>query len=378
MPSDRTVVIERFRDEIGDWRLCVLTPFGGRVHAAWAMALSARLRDERGLDPDAIWSDDGVILHLPDADEPPPSELAMLDPDELEELVTAELGNTALFGSRFREAAARSLLIPRRMPDRRTPLWQQRLKAQGLLQVARHFGQFPVVLETYRECLQDWLDLPALKNLLERLERREVALVDVETPAASPFAQSLLFDYIATYMYEGDAPRAEQRAAALALDRDLLRELLGAEELRELIDPDALASVEEDLQLLRPDPPRCRRRPAARRAAHARRPLRRGAAGAGRARVGRAAPGRAARERAARGEGQAGGRAALDRRAVTPACTATRSAWCPRRASRSGSWKPVEARSRSCCAATRAPMARSRPRRSWSATGFPSRPPSRP
>ena len=280
VPSDRTVVIERFRDEIGDWRLCVLTPFGGRVHAAWAMALSARLRDERGLDPDAIWSDDGVILHLPDADEPPPSELAMLDPDELEELVTAELGNTALFGSRFREAAARSLLIPRRMPDRRTPLWQQRLKAQGLLQVARHFGEFPVVLETYRECLQDWLDLPALKNLLERLERREVALVDVETPTASPFAQSLLFDYIATYMYEGDAPRAEQRAAALALDRDLLRELLGAEELRELIDPDALASVEEDLQLLRPDPPRCRRRPAARRAADARRPLRRGAAGA--------------------------------------------------------------------------------------------------
>ena len=142
------------------------------------------------------------------------------------------------------------------MPDRRTPLWQQRLKAQGLLQVARRYGEFPVVLETYRECLQDWLDLPALKTLLERLERREVALVEVDTPTASPFAQSLLFDYIATYMYEGDAPRAEQRAAALALDRDLLRELLGAEELRELIDPDALASVEEDLQRLRPDAPR--------------------------------------------------------------------------------------------------------------------------
>ena len=251
VPSDRTIVIERFRDEIGDWRLCVLTPFGGRVHAAWAMAVSARLRDERDLDADAIWSDDGVILHLPDADDPPPSDLAMLDPDELEDLVTAELGNTALFGSRFREAAARSLLIPRRMPNQRTPLWQQRLKAQGLLQVARRFGEFPV-LETYRECLQDWLDLPALKTLLERLERREVALVEVETPTASPFAQSLLFDYIATYMYEGDTPRAEQRAAALALDRDLLRELLGAEELRELIDPDALASVEEDLQRLNP------------------------------------------------------------------------------------------------------------------------------
>jgi ATP-dependent Lhr-like helicase len=252
VPSDRTIVVERFRDEIGDWRLCVLTPFGGRVHAAWAMAISARMRDERGLDPDAIWSDDGVILHLPDADEAPGAELAMLAPDEVEELVTGELSSTALFGSRFREAAGRALLIPRRSPGRRTPLWQQRLKAQGLLQVARRYGEFPVVLETFRECLKDYLDLPALVTLLERLDRREIALVEADTPVASPFAQSLLFDYIASYMYEGDTPRAEQRAAALALDRDLLRELLGAEELRELIDPDALASVEEDLQRLRP------------------------------------------------------------------------------------------------------------------------------
>ncbi len=250
VPSDRTVVVERFRDEIGDWRLCVLTPFGGRVHAAWAMAISARLRDERGLDPDAIWSDDGVILHLPDADQPPPADVAMLSADEVEDLITAELGSTALFGSRFREAAARSLLIPRRSPDRRMPLWQQRLRAQGLLQIARRYGEFPVILETYREVLSDWLDLGALKRLLTRLESREVSLVEVDTPNASPFAQSLLFDYIATYMYEGDVPRAEQRAAALALDRDLLRELLGAEELRELIDPEALASVEEDLQHL--------------------------------------------------------------------------------------------------------------------------------
>ena len=250
VPSDRTVVVERFRDEIGDWRLCVLTPFGGRIHAAWALAISARLRDERGLDPDAIWSDDGVILHLPDADQPPPADVAMLSADEVEDLITAELGSTALFGSRFREAAARSLLIPRRSPDRRMPLWQQRLRAQGLLQIARRYGEFPVILETYREILSDWLDLPALKRLLARLESREVSLVEVDTPNASPFAQSLLFDYIATYMYEGDVPRAEQRAAALALDRDLLRELLGTEELRELIDPDALASVEEDLQHL--------------------------------------------------------------------------------------------------------------------------------
>ncbi|MGB2712321.1 MAG: DEAD/DEAH box helicase, partial [Conexibacter sp.] len=252
IPSDRTIVIERFKDEIGDWRLCVLTPFGGRVHAAWAMAITARLRDERGLDPDAIWSDDGVILHLPDADEAPPPDVALFDPEQVEDLVTAELGNTALFGSRFREASARSLLIPRRSPGKRQPLWQQRLKAQGLLQVARRYGEFPVVLETYRECLRDYLDLPALKKILTALERREIAVVEADTAMASPFAQSLLFDYIASYMYEGDTPRAEQRAAALALDRELLSELLGAEELRELIDSDALASVEESLQRLSP------------------------------------------------------------------------------------------------------------------------------
>ena len=165
IPSDRTVVIERFKDEIGDWRLCVLTPFGGRVHAAWAMAITARLRDERGLDPDAIWSDDGMILHLPDADAPPDPESVLFDPAEVEELVTEELGNTALFGSRFREASARALLIPRQNPGKRQPLWQQRLKAQGLLQVARKHGEFPIVLETYRECLKDYLDLPALEEI---------------------------------------------------------------------------------------------------------------------------------------------------------------------------------------------------------------------
>ena len=250
VPSDRTIVVERFRDEIGDWRLCVLTPFGSRLHAAWGMAISARIRREQGLDPDALWSDDGVILHFPDADEPPPADVALIDPAELEELVTSELGGTALFGSRFREAAARALLIPGRGPDRRTPLWQQRLKAQGLLQVARRYPEFPIVLETYREVLSDWLDLPALTSVLERLERREIALVEADTALASPFAQSLLFDYIATYMYESDAPRAERRAAALALDRELLRELLGADELRELIDPQALADVEAQLQYL--------------------------------------------------------------------------------------------------------------------------------
>jgi ATP-dependent helicase Lhr and Lhr-like helicase len=248
VPSDRTVVIERFRDEIGDWRLCVLSPHGGRVHAAWALALSARIRDQFGLEADAIWSDDGIIVHLPDADEPPSAELVLVQPDEIEELVVRELSGSALFGARFRENAARALLLPRARPGKRTPLWQQRLKAQSLLEVAKRYGQFPIVLETYRECLRDVFDLPGLEALLRGLHTRELSLVEVETQRASPFASSLLFDYVATYMYEGDTPNAERRAAALSLDRELLRELLGQEELRELIDPGALEEVEADLQ----------------------------------------------------------------------------------------------------------------------------------
>jgi ATP-dependent Lhr-like helicase len=247
-------VPERFRDEIGDWRLCVLSPYGGRVHAAWGLAISARIRERFGLEADTLWSDDGIVLHLPDldADEaealPSAAELVLIEPDEVEQAVTAELGGSALFGARFRENAARALLIPRAYPGRRTPLWQQRLKAQNLLEVARRYDDFPIVLETYRECLRDVLDLPGLQELLRGLSTREVSLVEVETQTASPFASSLLFDYVATYMYEGDTPSAEGRAAALSLDRDLLRELLGQEELRELIDPAALARVEDDLQ----------------------------------------------------------------------------------------------------------------------------------
>ncbi len=250
VPSDRAIVIERFRDEIGDWRLCVLSPFGGRVHSAWALALSARIREQLGLESDAIWSDDGIIVHLPDAEEPPGAELVLIDPDEVEDRVVAELSASALFGARFRENAGRALLIPRARPGKRTPLWQQRLKSQSLLEVAKKYGEFPIVLETYRECLRDVLDVPGLVELLTMLHRREISLIEVETPTASPFASSLLFDYVATYMYEGDTPNAERRAAALSLDRDLLRELLGQEELRDLIDPAALTQVEDDLQFL--------------------------------------------------------------------------------------------------------------------------------
>jgi ATP-dependent Lhr-like helicase len=248
LPSDRAIVVERFRDEIGDWRVCILSPFGARVHAPWALALAARLRESLGLEVNFIWSDDGVALHLPDADAPPALAELLVGPEELEDLVVGELGGAALFGARFRENAARALLIPRRRPGQRTPLWQQRLKAQGLLQVARRYPDFPVVLETYREVLQDVFDLPALRELLGALQQRRIDLVEVETPSASPFASSLLFDYVATYMYEDDTPLAERRAQALALDRDLLRELLGQEELRDLIDPDALDQVERELR----------------------------------------------------------------------------------------------------------------------------------
>ena len=256
VPSDTAIVVERFRDEIGDWRLCVLSPYGGRVHAAWGLALSAQIRDELELEADAIWSDDGIIVHLPDAEDldlARLTELVLIDPLQVEDLVVSELSGSALFGARFRENAGRALLIPRAYPGRRTPLWQQRLKSQSLLEVAARYGEFPIVLETFRECLRDVFDLPALVRVLTRLQRREISLVEVETAVASPMASSLLFDYVATYMYEGDTPNAERRAAALSLDRDLLRELLGQEELRDLIDAGALAAVEADLQWVSDD-----------------------------------------------------------------------------------------------------------------------------
>ncbi len=248
LPTDRTVVVERFRDEIGDWRLCVLTPFGGRVHAPWALALAARLRSEHGVETQALWSDDGIIVHLPDADDPPSGDVAAIEPDLIEGLVVGELAASALYGARFRENAARALLIPRRRPGQRTPLWQQRLKAQSLQVATERYGSFPIVLETYRECLQDVFDLSGLTAILRGLATRAISLVEVETPHGSPFASSLLFDYVQQYMYEGDTPPAERRAQALSLDRDLLRELLGQEELRDLLDADAIAQVEQELR----------------------------------------------------------------------------------------------------------------------------------
>jgi ATP-dependent helicase Lhr and Lhr-like helicase len=260
LPTDRRIVVQRFRDELGDWRLVVLTPFGGRIHAPWTLAIEQRLRERLGLEAQTIWSDDGIAVRLPEGEGDGGSARlaeieALLFPaaDEVEDLVVETVGGSALFASRFRENAGRALLLPRRRPGTRTPLWQQRQRSADLLAVASRYGSFPILVETYRECLSDVFDLDALRDVLGAVERREIAVHAVETTRASPFAASLLFDYVAAYMYEGDAPLAERRAGALALDRDLLRELLGQEELRELLDAEALADLELSLQALTED-----------------------------------------------------------------------------------------------------------------------------
>ncbi len=282
LPTDRRIMVERFRDELGDWRLVVLTPFGGRVHAPWCLAIEARLEERFGFGIQTIWSDDGMAIRLPEGElfgrrdgsrdgadglaggdgfaggdglDRGGSLLDLLFPsaEEVEDLVVGRLASSAMFAARFRENAARALLLPRRRPGSRTPLWQQRQRSASLLAVASRYGSFPIIVETYRECLADLFDLPALRDVLGGIARRDIEIREVETVAASPFAGSLLFDYLAAYMYEGDAPLAERRAGALALDRDMLRELLGQEELRDLIDPSALADLELALQCLVPE-----------------------------------------------------------------------------------------------------------------------------
>ncbi|GLW55947.1 ATP-dependent helicase [Kitasatospora phosalacinea] len=277
LPDDRTIVVERFRDELGDWRIVVHSPFGAQVHAPWALAIGARLREKHGLDPQVMHADDGIVLRLPDADlladfpafpaapvpapaagapadeAPVGADAAVFDAAEVEQLVTDQVGGSALFAARFRECAGRALLLPRRNPGKRTPLWQQRQRASQLLEVAAEYGSFPIVLEAVRECLQDVFDVPGLVELMGDLESRAVRLVEVTTPEPSPFARSLLFGYVAQFLYEGDSPIAERRAAALALDSRLLSELLGQAELRELLDPQVLADLEAELQRLTPE-----------------------------------------------------------------------------------------------------------------------------
>ena len=250
LPTDQTLVVERFRDEIGDWRLVLLSPLGARVHAPWAMALRHRFRARHGTDVDVVWSDDGIAFRFPDSDQPPDASDLVLEPEDVEAALIEHLGDTALFAARFREAAGRSLLLPRRRPGERTPLWLQRRRSADLLGVAKQFGTFPMILEVYREILQDDFDLPALQEVLSDIRARRIRVAQVDTSGPSPFASSLLFAFVAAYLYESDAPLAERRAAALTLDRELLRELLGEGELRDLIDPEVVAAVELELQHL--------------------------------------------------------------------------------------------------------------------------------
>jgi ATP-dependent Lhr-like helicase len=254
VPSDRSIVVERCRDELGDWRLVVHSPYGTPVHAPWALAINARLRERYGVEASAVASDDGIVLRVPDTSgEPPPGDIVVFEPGEIEEIVTTEVGGSALFASRFRECAARALLLPRRDPGKRSPLWQQRQRSAQLLEVAAKYPSFPIVLEAVREVLQDVYDLPGLVGLLRRVEQREVQVVDVDTALPSPYARTLLFGYVAQFVYEGDSPIAERRAAALQLDQGLLAELLGRAELRELLDPVVLAETEAELQRLAED-----------------------------------------------------------------------------------------------------------------------------
>jgi ATP-dependent helicase Lhr and Lhr-like helicase len=250
VPDDRTIVIERVRDELGDWRVCVLTPFGSRVHAPWAMAISGRLRASGRGDVETMWADDGFVLRFPETDAPPDPELILLEPVEASELVLRQLGATALFAAKFREAAARALLLPRRRATGRAPLWAQRKRAYDLLSVAARYPAFPMLLEAYRECVRDVFDIPAFLEVLRSVNARttRVHVADSKTP--SPFASSLLFSYVANYIYDGDAPLAERRAQALSIDQEQLRELLGDADLRELLDADAIAEVEAQLQAL--------------------------------------------------------------------------------------------------------------------------------
>ena len=253
LPDDRTIVVERFRDAVGDWRLCLHSFFGAQVHAPWAQAVSARLRQRLGIDVQVIYSDDGIVVRIPDGDEMPDVDELVPDPDEVEDLVLAEIGGSSLFASRFRECAARALLLPKRRPGARTPLWLQRQKAASLPQVAAQFPSFPIVPEPHRECLRDASDLPALVGLLRQVRSREVRVVEAATEQPSPFARSLQMAYVGAFMYEGDAPLAERRAQALALDRTVLAEIMGREELRDLLDADSIAEVEQSLQHLADD-----------------------------------------------------------------------------------------------------------------------------
>jgi ATP-dependent helicase Lhr and Lhr-like helicase len=253
VPNDQEILIERCRDELGDWRVCVLTPYGSRVHAPWCMAVTARLRDERGMDVETMWSDDGFVIRMPDSEETLETEILLPSAVQLRDLVLKQLGSTSLFAAKFREAAGRALLLPRRRPGMRAPLWQQRKRAADLLAVASRYSSFPILLETYRECVRELLDVGSAAEVLKKIERGAIRVSTVESTKPSPFASALLFSYIANYIYEGDAPLAERRAHALAVDQSQLEEILGSTDFRELLDKAAIDELEAQLQSLQPD-----------------------------------------------------------------------------------------------------------------------------
>lgn len=253
VPNDEDILIERCRDELGDWRICVLTPFGSRVHAPWCMAVTAQLRAERGIEAETMWSDDGFVVRVPDSEEPLDAEALLPPAAELKDLVLRQLGSTSLFAAKFREAAGRALLIPRRRPGVRAPLWQQRKRAADLMAVASRYASFPILLEIYRECVREVLDLGSAAGILKKIERGSIRVTSIESNKPSPFASALLFSYIANYIYEGDAPLAERRAQALAIDQSQLEQILGATDFRELLDKAAVDEVESQLQSLDPD-----------------------------------------------------------------------------------------------------------------------------
>ena len=253
VPDDRTVVVERVRDELGDWRVCVMTPFGSRIHAPWAMAVQGRIRAAGHADVETMWSEDGFVVRFPESDGAPDVDQFFPEAQEAADSVQRQLGSTALFAAKFREAAARALLLPRRRADGRTPLWQQRKRAYDLLSVAARYPEFPMLLEAYRECLRDVFDMPALSEILRSIASRQIRVHTVDARTPSPFASALLFSYVANYIYDGDAPLAERRAQALSINQEQLRELLGDADLRELLDPNAIEETEEQLQMLADD-----------------------------------------------------------------------------------------------------------------------------
>ena len=368
VPDEKTLVVERFRDELGDWRIVLHSPYGAAVHAPWALVIAARMRERYGVDVAAMHADDGIVLRLPDVEyeNGPPdfAEFVALDPQTLEAEVTAEIGGAAIFAARFRECAARALLLPRRQIGKRQPLWQQRQRATQLLEVASAYPSFPIVAEAVRECLSDVFDVPALVGLMRELEARTVRIVEVTTQSPSPFASSLLFGYVAQFLYEGDSPLAEKRAAALTVDPTLLAELLGHGDglaLRDLLDPNALADIESELQRRRRDPARPQRRRDRRSAAHSR---------AADDHRGRPAQHRGRRRRArwpnwrpAAGRSRCGSAArCCGPTRPTPRSCGTRSAPRCRRASPSRCWPRSTIRSAGCSAGTPAPTGRSSPR----------------